>query len=77
MSLCQNCQAQAERQAEQMRPRSGPLVGTARLLRSDGFDYIGPAPDLRLNDVVRVQLVAGSVEDMGYCSDEQCENFAP
>jgi hypothetical protein len=67
--LCERCEAAADRQAAQMAPRE-VREGVARVLRDDSLEFIvGPAADIRIGDIVRVQLVAGAVEDMPWCDE--------
>ncbi len=75
MALCAECQVQARRQAEQMKPREC-REGMALLARNDALAAYGslPLPDVRIGDVVKVTLVAGAVEDMGWCEKHGCDN---
>jgi hypothetical protein len=76
MSLCASCSEQADRQAEQMKPR---LVTEGRVLvtKKDGLTAVfgNEQPDIRMGDIVFVKLIAGAAEDMGWCSDESCDAY--
>ncbi len=58
-----------------MRPRM-VTEGVAVVGTRDGLLAYStmPFPDVRIGDVVRVTLIAGAVEDMGFCDTEGCAN---
>lgn len=75
---CPRCEEQAQRQAEQMAPREH-TVGIARVNNLDALAWVidgkHVTPDIRLGDFVRIELVAGAVEDMGWCPE--CHDLSP
>lgn len=76
MSECGACLEQGARQAEQLRPRE-PKEGLAMVARTDALSSYGhlPLPDVRLGDVVRVELVAAAIEAGHWCTEPSCPNY--
>lgn len=74
--LCASCSEQADRQAEQMKPRT-LREGVAMIAKQAAFVPVHnrPLPDVRMGDIVRVVLVAGAVEDLGFCDNVDCSNY--
>ncbi len=74
--ICQECEEQGERQQQQMMPRD-LTEGLVMVSHRDPFLSVGgkPVPDIRMGDIVQVKLIAGTVEDIGYCGTEGCENY--
>jgi len=73
--ICSGCEEAAELQRVAMEPRE-VRSGYALIAHRDALLAYGalPLPDVRLGDLVRVELVAAAVPDAGWCANEDCDN---
>jgi hypothetical protein len=71
MKTCERCEESARRQAEQMKPRE-VREGYAVVASTNAFLWrTDPPADIRMGDVVKIELVGSAVEDMGWCECQE------